>query len=63
MCIRDRAGDSFYTESEKKRLRRLARQTIDQKAEEKKITELIKGSKTELVCYTGERIEILIPFV
>lgn len=61
--IIEKAGDSFYTESEKKRLRRLARQTMDQKAEEKKIIELIKGSKTELVCYTGERIEILIPFV
>ena len=59
----EKISDSFYTESEKKRLRRLARQMMDQKAEEKKITELIKGSKTELVCYTGERIEILIPFV
>ena len=37
--IIERAGDSFYTESEKKRLRRLARQTIDQKAEEKKPAE------------------------
>ena len=61
--IMEKISDSFYTESEKKRLRRLARQIMDQKAEEKKITELIKGSKTELVCYTGERIEILIPFV
>ena len=57
--IMEKISDSFYTESEKKRLRRLARQIMDQKAEEKKITELIKGSKTELVCYTGERIEIL----
>ena len=57
------AQDSFYTESEQKRLRRLARQIIENKSEEKKIPEFIKGSRTELVCYTGERIEISIPFV
>ena len=58
-----KAEDSFYTESEKKRLRRISRQMIEKKAEEKKIFELIKGSRTDLYCYTGDRIEIIVPFL
>lgn len=54
---------SFYSEGEKKRLRRLSKQFRESKMEEKKILELIKGSKTDLYYYGGERIEVYLPFV
>lgn len=59
----ERTEDSFYTENEKKRLRRLARQAIEEQIENKKIFELIKGSRTDLYYYSGSQIEIIVPFV